>query len=69
MKLQENQLGPKLNGTHQLLAYAGNVNGLGDNIHAIMKNRKIVFDASKEVGLEIKVDKAKYMLLYRQLTD
>jgi hypothetical protein len=31
-KVQENQVGLKLNGTHQLLAYPGDVNLLGDNI-------------------------------------
>jgi hypothetical protein len=31
-KVQENQVGQKLNGTHQLLAYADDVNLLGDNI-------------------------------------
>jgi hypothetical protein len=30
-KVQENQAGLKLNGTHQLLAYADEVNLLGDN--------------------------------------
>jgi hypothetical protein len=30
-KVHENHLGPKLNGTHQLLAYADDVNLLGDN--------------------------------------
>jgi hypothetical protein len=30
-KVRENQVGPKLNGTHQLLAYADDVNLLGDN--------------------------------------
>jgi hypothetical protein len=34
-KVQENQAGLKLNGTHQLLAYADNVNLLGDNIDTI----------------------------------
>jgi hypothetical protein len=37
-KVQENQVGLKLNGTHQLLAYADEVNLLGDNMDAIKKN-------------------------------
>jgi hypothetical protein len=51
-KIQENQVGLKLNGTHQLLAYADDVNLLGDNIDYYNKNRNLI-DASKEVGLEI----------------
>jgi hypothetical protein len=39
-KVQENQAGLKLNGTHQLLAYAGDVNLLGDNIDIINKKQK-----------------------------
>jgi hypothetical protein len=31
MKVQEIQVGPKSNGTHQLLFYADDVNLLGDN--------------------------------------
>jgi hypothetical protein len=40
MKVQETQVGLKLNGTHQLLAYADDVNLLGDNIDTIKKNTK-----------------------------
>jgi hypothetical protein len=42
-KVQENQVGLKFNGTHQLVAYAD--------------------DVSKEVGLEVNVEKTKYMLV------
>jgi sorting nexin-29 len=64
--VQENQVGLKLNRTHQLLAYADDVNLLGDNIDTMKKNIKALIDASKEVGLEINVEKTKYMLLSRQ---
>jgi hypothetical protein len=45
----------KLNGTHQLLAYADDVNLLGDNIDIINKKTETLTDASKEVGLEVNV--------------
>jgi hypothetical protein len=51
-KVQEEQVGLKLNGTHQLLAYADNVNLLGDNIDTIKKNTETLIDASEDVGLE-----------------
>jgi hypothetical protein len=43
----------------KLLAYADDVNLLGDNIDTIKKNRETLIDASKEVGLEINVQKTK----------
>jgi hypothetical protein len=56
-------VGLKLNGTHQLLAYADGVNLLEDNIDTIKKNTETLIDASKEVGLEMNKEKTKYMLL------
>jgi hypothetical protein len=53
-KVQENQVGLKMNGTHQ---YAGDVHLLGDNIDTIKKDTEALIDASKEVGLEINVEK------------
>jgi hypothetical protein len=51
-KVQENQVGLELNWTRQLLAYADDVNLLGDNMDTIKKNTKSLIDASKVVGLE-----------------
>jgi hypothetical protein len=42
-----------LNGTHQLLAYADDVNLLGGDIAYTKKNTETLIDASMEVGLEI----------------
>jgi hypothetical protein len=58
-------VGLKLNGTHQLLAYADDVNLLGDDTDTIKKTTETLIDASKEVGLEINAEKTKYMLLSR----
>jgi hypothetical protein len=63
MKVQENQLGLKLNGTHQLLVYADHVNLLGDNVDTIKKNTETLIGAGKENGLEVNAEKAKYMLM------
>jgi hypothetical protein len=49
----------ELNATHQLLVYGDDVNLLSDNIDTIKKNTKTLFDASKEVGLEVNAEKTK----------
>jgi len=63
-RVQVNQGGLKLNGTHQLLVYVDDVNILGGSVHIIKKNTKGLVVASKESGLEVNADKTKYMVTY-----
>jgi hypothetical protein len=60
-KVQENQMDLILDGTHQLLAYADDVNLLGDDIDTYNNIAETLSDASKEVSLEVNVEKTKYM--------
>jgi hypothetical protein len=52
-RVQEKQVGLKLNGTHHRLAYADDVNIFGKKQRTIQKNTEALLDASKEVGLEV----------------
>jgi len=58
-RVQANQDGWKLNGTHQLLAYADDVNILGGSIHTLKENA----EPTMEIGLEVSADKTKYMVM------
>ena len=55
----------KLNCTHQLLAYADDVNILGGSIHTLKKNAESLVVATREIGLEVSADKTKYMIMSR----
>jgi hypothetical protein len=63
--VHDNQEGLIPNGTHQPLAYADDVNIVGENIDNIQKNTKALLDASKGVGLEVNPEKTKCMLVSR----
>jgi len=54
----------KLNGTHQLLAYADDVNILGGSVHTL-KNAGTSIVASKLTGLDVRADKTKCMVMSR----
>ena len=64
-RIQVNQDGLKLNGTHQLLAYADDVNILGGSVHTVKGNAEALVVATKKTGLEVNADKTKYMVMSR----
>ena len=55
----------KLNGTHQLLAYADDVNILGGRVHTLKENAEALVADTREIGLEVIADKTKYMIMSR----
>ena len=64
-RVQVNQDGLKLNGTHQLVAYADDVNILGGSIHILEENAEALVVAAREIGLEVSADKTMYMVMSR----
>ena len=64
-RVQVNQDGLKLNGTHQLLDYADDVNILGGSVVTVKKNEEALVTATKEIGLEVNAHKPKYMTMSR----
>jgi uncharacterized protein YifE (UPF0438 family) len=65
MRVHVNQDDFKLNGTHKLLAYADDVNILGGGVHPVNENAEALVISTKEILLEVKADKTKYMVISR----
>ena len=63
-RVQLNQDGLKLNGTHQFLLHADDVLILGGRVHTIKKNTATLVVASKMTGLKINAWKTKHMAMY-----
>jgi hypothetical protein len=50
----------ELNGTHQHMVYADDVNLLGGNINTIKKNAETLFKVSMEVVTDVNTEKTNY---------
>ena len=64
-RVQENRIGLELNGKHQLLVYADDVNMLWENLQTVRKNAEIFIKASKDIGWEVNSENTKYMTTSR----
>jgi len=63
-RVQVNQVGLKLNDTHQLSVDDDDDDTMGGSVHTIQKNLEALVAASKETGLEENADKTKYMVKF-----
>ena len=54
-----------MDGTHQVLAYADDVNLIGDDIRTIERNADVLINARKDIGLAVNIGKTKYMEIGR----
>ena len=61
-RVQENQDGFKLNGTHQFLVYTDGVNILDWRVHSKKNYNQALVIAGKKNGLEVNADNTKYMV-------
>ena len=58
-RVQVKQNGLKQNDTHQVLAYAFDVNVLGGSIHNLKENAESLVAATRETGMEVSADETK----------
>jgi hypothetical protein len=64
-KVKKYKKGLKLNGLNQLFVYADDVDLLGDDIHELQSNTDTLVAACSEIGLQVNVEKTKYMITSR----
>jgi len=68
-RVQVNQDGLKLNSTHQLVAYADDVNILGGSVHTIKENAEALVAATREIGLEVLIKLSTWSCLQIRMQD
>jgi len=66
MRVEANAKSFQLRGTYQLSVYANYGNKFGGSVSAIKKNTGALVVASKKINLEVKAEKAKYMVMFRE---
>jgi len=59
----------KLNGTHQLLAYADDVNVLGGSIQSLKENAEALVAATMEIGLAVLIKLSTWSCLEIRMQD
>ena len=64
-RVQDTNLELDMNGTHQVLAYADDVNLIGDDIRTIERNADVLLNACKDIGLALNTGKTKYIEIGR----
>jgi hypothetical protein len=64
-RVQVNQYGLKLNGTHQFPVYVDTINILGGIVHTVKGNTEAYVVASKEFGLPVNTENNKYLVMSR----
>ena len=60
-KVQETNLGLDMNGNNQVLAYADDVNLIGDDIRTTERNTDVLLNACKDIGLAVNTGQTKFM--------
>ena len=64
-KVQETNLGLDMDGTHQVWAYAADVNLIGDGVRTIERNADVLLNACQDISLAVNTGKTKYMEMGR----